>query len=260
MLAGGVDSSDTSSREVSGVSLATDALTPRGSMPHAFHDAAATTIAGRLVVFGGGATSSSAVVQSTGEGVGRPARGRVIGALPQPRSDLSAVTIGRHVYVLGGYTGLTELPSILETTNGTSFRTVGRLPVTVRYAATVAVGTSIWIFGGEHGSQPVRVIQRFNTSTGRTKVVGRLASATAGAVAMDVGGKVLIAGGRGASGRVLSAVDELDPTDASVHQVARLRAAIANAAVAVVGDTAYLIGGERNRPVAIVQTISVGAA
>jgi hypothetical protein len=255
LLAGGLDSSDGSSSKVSGLDLVTGALRPRGSVAAPFHDAAAATIAGHLVVFGGGAATSSAAVQSIGQGGSGQTRGLVIGTLPQPRSDLSAVTIGARVYLLGGYTGTTELPSILVTTNGRSFHTVGRLPVTVRYAATVAVGSTIWVFGGEHRSHPVRDIQRFDTTTGRAAIVGRLPSARSDAVAMTVAGHVLLAGGRGPGGRVLTSVDELGPGDATVHRVARLRAAVADAAVAVVGDTAYLIGGERNRPVGVVQTI-----
>jgi N-acetylneuraminic acid mutarotase len=259
LLAGGLDSADASTGQVSGLDVATGTVTPRGAVPDPFHDAAAATVAGHLVVFGGGAASSSAAVQSIGQDAAGQARGRVIGTLPQPRSDLSAVTIGTHVYLLGGYTGTTELPSILATTDGTSFRTVGTLPVTVRYAATVAVGSTIWVFGGEHGSHPVRDIQRFETSTGRTSVVGKLPGARSDAVAMIVGGRVLVAGGRDAGGHVLAGVEELDPATATVHRVARLRAAVADPAVVVVGDTAYLIGGERHAPVSVVQTIRARA-
>ena len=62
-------------------------------------------------------------------GVRPPARppARSPGRLPQPRSDASAVVIGRTAYVVGGYDGTNADPHVLATTNGSTFRVGGSL-------------------------------------------------------------------------------------------------------------------------------------
>jgi hypothetical protein len=66
----------------------------------AVHDAAATEIAGRPTVFGGGNTSETASVQAVGAG-----GTTTIGRLPVPRSDLAAASVAGRAYLVGGYDG-----------------------------------------------------------------------------------------------------------------------------------------------------------
>jgi uncharacterized lipoprotein NlpE involved in copper resistance len=256
LLAGGLDSSNASSSAVYRVDLTTGSLHFLGAMPSAFHDAAGAVIGGHAVVFGGGAASSFDLVQGFG-GQGAT-HGHVIGHLPQPRSDLSAVTIGAHSYILGGYTGTTELSDVLATSNGTGFTKVATLPITVRYAAVAALGSTIWVIGGEHGSHAVRAIQRIDTTTGRASVVGNLPTPRSDATAAVVAGHLLVAGGRDSSGHAVPTVDQLDPANGTVKTVAQLRSPIADTASVVSGNTVYLIGGEvSTAPVASVQTVTV---
>ena len=56
-------------------------------MPQPFHDAAGAVLGHRLLVFGGGAASSTSAVQSFDLSTHR---GRLAGHLPRPISDLSA--------------------------------------------------------------------------------------------------------------------------------------------------------------------------
>ena len=255
ILAGGLTPVDTSTNQVSTLDLSTGRIHRIGTVPRAFHDAAGAVIAGRVMIFGGGSAASTSTVQEIAATGGH--RGAVIGHLPQPRSDLSAVTLGGAVYLLGGYTGVTPLADVLRTTDGTTFTKVATLPVTVRYAAVAALGSSIWVFGGEHGTAPTRAIQRIDPTTGTAKVVGRLPAARSDAVAVVIGGRVFIVGGRGPRGQVLTEVDELDPSRARVRVVAKLPAPVADAASIVAGNTAYIIGGETQHAVATVQTVSV---
>lgn len=255
LLAGGLNSRDTSTNRVERLDLRTGRVRVLGTVPDAFHDAAAATIDGHAVIFGGGSASSTETVESFAENNAR--KGSIIGRLPQPRSDLSAVTVGNRVYLLGGYTGTTALSDVLETTSGTSFRTVARLPVTVRYAAVTAIGSTIWVIGGEHGNKPVRAIQRIDTTTGTSAVVGYLPRARSDASAMVIAGRVLIAGGRGRNGQAVSTVDELDSSGKAVREVARLPTPVADAAGVVIGGTGYLIGGEASTPMDVVQIITV---
>lgn len=255
LLAGGLNGADTSTSSVERLDLQTGQVRGLGAVPAAFHDAAAATIDGRAVIFGGGSSSSTETVQAFAETPG--GGGSIIGRLPQPRSDLSAATVGNRVYLLGGYTGATALSDVLVTTNGTSFRAVARLPVTVRYAAVTAIGSTIWVIGGEHGNEPVRAIQWIDSATGTSKVVGQLPRARSDASAIVIGGRVLVAGGRGRNGQPVRAVDELDHSGAGAHQVARLPTAVADAAAVVFGRTAYLIGGEAATPLDVVQTVTM---
>jgi hypothetical protein len=256
LLAGGLDAAGASTGRVSHLNVKTGALRYLGSVPTPFHDAAGAMIGGHAEFFGGGAaTTTDTVQQFPGRGAGR---GRVVGHLPRPRSDLSAVTVRGRRYLLGGYTGAMPQAAVLSTVDGSTFATVAKLPVTVRYAAVTALGSDIWVFGGEHGTHAVRTIQRIDTTTGRATVVGALPAPVQEAVAVTIRGRILLAGGRSSAGRALRAVDEFMPADGSIRRVARLARPVADAATVVKASTAYLIGGEISaKPVATVQTLIV---
>ena len=124
-LAGGLDSSDVSASGVFALNPATGRLTSLGSMTDAFHDGAGAMIGGKLFVFGGGTVSGTDVVQAFDLATHSSA---VVGHLPVSLSDLSAVTVGDTTYLVGGYDGHAPRREIYATTDGTTFRIVGRLP------------------------------------------------------------------------------------------------------------------------------------
>ena len=249
---GGLDASDASGKGIFHLDLKTGALRQIGTLAHAVHDAAGARLGVGVVIFGGGTAGSTAAVQRF-EGSGSA---RDVGHLPQPRSDLSAVTLGGRVFLLGGYTGSSQPASVLGTTDGTTFRVVARLPVTVRYAAVVAVGTTIWVFGGSHDGHPVRDIQRIDTRTGQAQVVGLLPVPLSDAATMVVAGEVLLAGGRTSSRHVTDAVYSFDPARAIVRLIAHLPVPVADAGSVVIADTGYLLGGENGSTLALVQTLT----
>ena len=74
LIAGGLDASQQSASGVFALSLPGGGLRSLGRVPVAFHDAAGALIGGRLVVFGGGAATSTANVQSFTHGAGRSSR------------------------------------------------------------------------------------------------------------------------------------------------------------------------------------------
>ena len=77
-----------------------------------------------MLVLGGGSTASTDAVES----VSRAGAATSAGHLPRPRSDLVAATVGGRTYVLGGYDGSTLDPSVLETTDGSAFKSVASSP------------------------------------------------------------------------------------------------------------------------------------
>jgi hypothetical protein len=76
-------------------------------------------------------------------------------------------------------------------------------------------------------------------------VLGRLATATAHASAVTIGGSVYIVGGVDASGRPVPSATRVDLAAKKVTQLA-LSVPVADAAVAQVGSRTFLLGGRRN--------------
>src|SRR5205807_3705976 len=103
-----------------------------GSVPLAFHDAAATLVGGRLLVFGGGSAAGTSAVQAFDLS---SRRSRIVGHLPRPLSDLAAGRLGSTTYLVGGFDGRIPRSEILSTRAGTQFSTVARLPEGLRYPA-----------------------------------------------------------------------------------------------------------------------------
>src|SRR5205823_5236592 len=149
----------------------TGRTTSVGSVPKAFHDAAAAEIGHRLVIFGGGASTGTDAVQAYDP---TTARSSVIGHLPLPLSDLAAAQVGRTVYLFGGYDGRFFQPTIYATEDGVHFRTAGRLPVGLRYPAVAATDGRIVIAGGVGLAGPTRSVYSFEPSTGKVRDVGSL--------------------------------------------------------------------------------------
>ena len=224
-----------------------------GALSQPLHDAAATKTAAGTLVFGGGSAATIDQVERLVPG----ATGEVIGRLPVPRSDLSAVSVGACAYVLAGYDGQGTVGPILKTRDGTSFKELAKMPVPVRYAAVVPRGQMIYSFGGEDSSgQDSDVIQRVDTATGRTSILGHLPGPLAHASAVALDGRIYLLGGR-LSGATTDQILRFDPATGSSTVVGHLPAPLQNAAAAVIGGVGYLVGGltPEEAPVASIVTM-----
>lgn len=272
LVVGGLDATSSSSATVSALDAATGSTRLAGQLASPTHDAGGAILGGRVVVFGGGSSTSVATVQALGAGRGARAPARAIGALPRARSDVGAVTIGATAYLVGGYDGSTYDPEVLATKNGTQFSNVARLPVPVRYAALAVLGDTIWVFGGETTSGPTAAVQEVNPASGRATVVAQLAHPLEGASTCVLDGRIFLFGGeipapRGASpagaptGLVTSrAVVQFQPATLKTTSAGELPVPVAYGAAAVVhtsfGPVAYVVGGEdAGRPVPSVTTL-----
>jgi N-acetylneuraminic acid mutarotase len=204
------------------------------------HDTAAARLGRHLFVIGGGNTAEQSTVQ---EWVG--AGWRVVGHLPQARSDLSVAAVGDRIFVLGGYDGTRPAePDILSSRDGRHWSVVGSLPQAVRYAACAVSHGSIWLFGGEVDGAMQTAIQRVDPNTGRARMVGRLPHALGHAVAVPLEDRVLIAGGRTGPNELTHAMWWFDPATGRVSSAGDLPTPLADAAVVVMGRTGYVVGGE----------------
>jgi hypothetical protein len=251
---GGLDSAGGSANGVFALDPRSGALRSIGTLAQPLHDAAAATSGNGALVFGGGSSTSIDAVESIAAG----GAARSVGHLPGPRSDLVAGTIGTRAYVLGGYDGTSPDPSVLETSDGRTFRTVARLAVPVRYPAAAVAGNAIYLFGGETaGGRPTDAIQRIVPGSGTAQVVGHLPHPLDHASAVVLGGQVYVLGGTvggSASDRILS----FDPSSGSTRAAGRLPAPISNAAAATVGGSGYLIGGLGKSGSALDSVVRIG--
>ena len=247
LILGGLDSGESSVSGVFQLDPASGKLREAGSLSGPLHDAAAAVLGNRVLVFGGGTEASSDEVQALplSDGtVSAKASAESTGRLPTVRSDLSAVTLGGRVYVLGGYDGTAPLDSVLATADGSSFEEVATLPQPARYIAVAALGGKIYGFGGElangEASDAIRVV---DPRTGTARVVGHLPQALSHASAIVLGGRVYVLGGE-AGGTASDRIWRFDPASGKASAAGRLPAAVAGGAAAVVGSTGYLIGGK----------------
>jgi Kelch motif protein len=238
LLIGGEDSAGSSDR-VYRLDPATGRFTRDGSLAQPLHDAAAVTLGGGTLVFGGGNTSTLDLVQQLAPG----GAAGTVGHLPDAVSDVSAVHLAGAAYVLGGFDGQRPSASVLQTTDGRSFTRVARLPTPVRYAAAATTGDKIYLFGGElaDGSDTSE-IQEYDLATERAVVAGHLPDATSHASAVSLGGTIYLLGGRvngAASDRIL----RFDPARSAAVSAGRLPQPVFDGAAGTVGGRAYLLGG-----------------
>ena len=245
----------TSTAQVLSLDPGSGAAQVGGSLAVATHDAAAVALGGSVFVLGGGAASTISTVQEwTGAG------GRVVSHLPQPRSDVDAVVVDSHAYVIGGFDGTQPTPDVLETDDGLTFHVAATLPVAVRYPAIAVVGTTIYVIGGQSVSGPtgdgpaVNDVQAVNVADGTATLVSHVPGAVTEAAGFTLRGAIFVAGGVRA-GIVQKGVFRLDPASGALTPVATLPEPRADAAVATIGDTAYLVGGESPSRLASVVTL-----
>ncbi|MGH3848778.1 MAG: PQQ-binding-like beta-propeller repeat protein, partial [Pseudonocardiaceae bacterium] len=238
------------------------------------HDGAGAVINGADVVFGGGSPKTFSTVQA----VPTPAAGLV--DLPQPRSDATSVTIGRTTYLVGGYDGTNPTADVLATTDGRTYQAVAHLPTPVRYPAIAAVDGIIYVFGGQSidaRQGPLDVIQRVDPRKGTAVVMGHLPIPLQGAAAAAVDGRVYLAGGDSSSPTATTVgmgttqlspapavtaagvstngvIWEFAPATGAVEVAGRLQVPVSHAGIAVLGSTAWLVGGESGgTPLNVVQ-------
>jgi N-acetylneuraminic acid mutarotase len=259
LLLGGLTRSDTSTAAIVQTDPTTGASASVGALAQAVHDAAATTVGSRATVFGGGSARTSDAVQAFSG-----ATAHVIGRLPQPRSDLTAATVGSTSYIVGGFDGRALVPDVDATNDGVHFRVIGRLLEGVRYPAVAAVGSDIWVIGGQRGTAEgangteVDVIQRIDSKSGAVTVAGHMPQPLAHAMAFSLGDRLYVAGGRTTTGPV-DTIWAVAP-DGAVTNAGRLPSRRSDAGIAVLGSTAWLLGGEISGPTtALASVIAVSA-
>jgi N-acetylneuraminic acid mutarotase len=224
----------------------------RSSLPSPVHDAAATTIGHRLLLFGGGeAEGTDQIVKVL------PGPSRWIAALPQPLSDLAAVSINGVAYVLGGWNGANLNRDIYAVrANGTA-ESVGTIPVGVRYAAVGALGGRLILAGGETATgEPTANVWAFDPGNGTVARLPRLPVATDHTSGAVVGGRFCVVGGLRA-GVFTDVILCWAPGESRWHSAGHLPLPLADVdAVAFDGGIAAVGGRGSTGPVSTVTLLS----
>ena len=134
---------------------------------------------------------------------------------------------------------------MLTTGDGKLFSTVAQLLKPVRYPAVAALGSFVYVVGGEAVGRRTDLVQRIDLDHGSVEIVGHTPTPLEGAAAFVLGGELWIAGGTTAGGvsDVLLRYDPAHPGDGFVA-AGRLPVGTANAGALTIGERAYLVGGE----------------
>jgi Kelch motif protein len=258
-------------------------LTQFGDLTTTVDNASGAVINGTDVVFGGQTASSSAPTTSietlsptaAATGGGSPPEASSTGTLPQARAAGVAVTSGTTTYLVGGENSAGDVGSVVATTDGQHFSTVATLALPVQFPAVVVEGKDLYVFGGVAGTgagagQPVATVQVVDLKTHKVTDTAHLPVAVTGAGAVVVNGHILVAGGdttapaAGSSPSTAptstATVWSFDPTTGRSAVAGHLAVAVSHAGVAVLGSTAWLVGGESNgTPVSSVQSMVLTA-
>jgi hypothetical protein len=274
--------------------VTTGTLTQVGDLSTTLDNASGAVLGGQDVVFGGTASASSSATASvqalsdsattvtTTPGAAAPMT-TSLGDLPQSRADATAVTVGATAYLVGGDGTSGPDPAILSTTDGRHFVTVASLALPVLFPAVAALGNDLYVFGGladagPDAGQPVSTIQVVDLKTHKVTHTGHLPEPLSGAAAVVLGHDIVLAGGdtpspsNGTSSAAtttgpasatsspttstVSTIWSYDPTSQATETVGRLFVAVSHAGVAMLGSTAWLVGGESDgTPVSAVQNL-----
>jgi hypothetical protein len=190
VLSGGLTAADTSTSTVFlvGQNGVQEASSP---LPTPVHDAAAATVDGRLLLFGGGqAVGTDQIVQVL------PGPPRVIAALPQVLSDLVAASVGGGTYVLGGWNGSTPNSAIYLAQRDGTTTAVGELPVAVRYPAAGGLDGELLVAGGETAAgTPTASASAFDPKTGKVTPLPNLPVPTDHASGTAIANQFCVLGG-----------------------------------------------------------------
>ena len=239
ILAGGLVPGDLSSARTLRLDLDTGRLRTLASLGVAVHDTAGGLVAGAPTVAGGGNASEQSAVQSLvhGHWVREP-------DLPTSRSDLGIAEWRHHAYVMGGYDGVSVPRDVLRLSARAAPRRAASLLHGARYAALARLRSDAYVFGGEVAGRELDTIQRVDLTTGHSHPAGRLPVPLGHAMAVAVGDRILVMGGRVTPTRQTDAIWWYDPTSRQLRSAGRLPFPVSDAAVATHDRRVWLLGGE----------------
>jgi hypothetical protein len=157
---------------------------------------------------------------------------------------VGAASIGDTVYIVGGYTGVTPLRTIVAWSGSGTGRVVAMLPHPLRYAAVAADSGHLIIAGGTSGDVATREVFSFDPAAGRVTRLARLPRPLTHASAVTLGAVVFVIGGRGSlEGTQVGGILAIDPLRRSVSAAGSLPVRLSDTGAAPVPGGALVVGG-----------------
>jgi N-acetylneuraminic acid mutarotase len=179
------------------------------ALPRPVSDSTAATLDGAAYLFGGftGQQATATIFAWQPDAAPHPTA-----HLPSRLLFAAAVTVGRHVIIVGGTVNGVPTRAILRfDPRAHRVTTIGQLPLPVSRAAAGVIGGQVYVVGGRvngpHGQ--TRAIYRIDPDTGRAAYAGALPVALSDAAIASTGDKLVVAGGVTRTGQVQRAVYEL---------------------------------------------------
>lgn len=245
-IGGGMRPDQSSSARAYTVNLGTGQPSRLPNLPVDVHDAAAGLYQGEVAVYGGGNSTEQATVQVLK--AGQWTQGE---QLPTSRSDLSVISSGGTTYVFGGYDGSRATRSVLSQAGASALAPAGHLKVGVRYAAAAAYQGTVYLFGGEVNNTELNTVQAYDIQTGRTRVVAHLPVGLGHAMAVTVGSRILVIGGKTDTNTQIDGIRWFDPATRKFSRAGRLPQPLSDGFAAVYSGATgqpvvYVLGGEHS--------------
>jgi YVTN family beta-propeller protein len=167
---------------------------------------------------------------------------RSTGALASAVQDAAAAPVRGGAMLLGGLTAADQSRADVRITGARGDRAAGQLPVTLHDTAAVALGRSVYLFGGGTGSNTQSDgIWRVPSRGGAVTGAGRLPAPSSDQSAAAIGGTAYVVGGY-TGARWLDTIVAWRPGGAA-RVVGRLPSGLRYAAVAAAGRTLVIAGG-----------------
>jgi hypothetical protein len=198
---------------------------------------------GRVLALGGlvGGSSSRQVL------LGKPAKLRVAGSLPDPTHDAAAVLLGSRVELFGGGQA-TSVANVVRVDPRTgAAQRLRQLDEPLSDLGAVAIAGRAYLVGGYTGSRFASAVLRVGSGD-RTTTVARLPAGLRYAGVAALGDTIYVAGGV-TTGGASDAILRVDPGTHRVVRIGRLPQPIAHAPLVAADGALWLIGGDGSRAI-----------
>lgn len=222
--------------------------TSLGSMPTAVRDAAGAVIGSSYYVFGGMTRSAATTdVQQFTFANSTTMTGSVVGSLPAKRSEMESASANGRVLLVGGFDGSSYLTSVVSSTDGMNFTVAAQLSPAVRYAAVAVLNETMYVIGGEIGpnAADATAVQAINLTSGTVTQLTPLPQGLSHAVAVTLNNTIYVLGGR-SGGHAITTINQFQPSSGALEPMGSLPVATSDMGVVVIGQGAYLLGGEND--------------
>ncbi len=216
-------------------------------IPTARSEVAAAVFRGGVFVIGG--FGGGRVVERLG---GQPASWSRVAELPIEVDHAMAAGVdvdgAPGVYVMGGNVNGTATARAFRWFGDEGWREIAAMPAPRSQAAAVAIGSRIYVVGGQAGGVLVSPTFVYDLATGRWATRAAIPTPRDHLAAVALAGRVCAAGGRRLSlDANLASLECYDPSADRWERLADAPTARGGVGAAVVGDRLFFVGGEQPR-------------